>query len=36
VLNLHKCVLNRHAVWYGYNAEQSVDSAHMRAAGKCV
>jgi hypothetical protein len=27
VLNLLACVFNRHAVWYGYNAGQSVDSA---------
>jgi hypothetical protein len=30
MLNLHVCVLNRHAVWYGYNAAQSVDSTRIR------
>jgi hypothetical protein len=30
MLNLHVCVLNRHAVWYGYNAAQCVDSTRMR------
>jgi hypothetical protein len=42
MLNHHVCVLNRHAVWYGYNAAQCVDSTRMRvivcqtAAGMCL
>jgi hypothetical protein len=30
MLNLHVCVLNRHAVWYGYNAAQCVDLKRIR------
>jgi hypothetical protein len=29
------CVLNQHAVWYSYNAEQSVDSTSMRVIVSC-
>jgi hypothetical protein len=42
VLNLHVCVLNRHAVWYGDNAAQCVDSTRMQvivfqtAASMCL
>jgi hypothetical protein len=28
-VDLHVCVLNRHAVWYGYNAEQCVESTRI-------
>jgi hypothetical protein len=36
VLNLHKCVLNGHAVWYGCNTAQSVDSVRIPAADMCL
>jgi hypothetical protein len=42
VLNLHSCVLDRHAVWFGYKAAHCVDSTRMRmivfqtAAGMCL
>jgi hypothetical protein len=29
ILNLHICVLNRHAVWYGSNSAQCVDLTRM-------
>jgi hypothetical protein len=36
-LNLHAYVLNLgQAVWYGYNAVQSVDSARIPAADMCL